>query len=113
MGAHPKLVSASATTDATSGATADATLTVPAGKKWLVDVVSVSVDAANNTVDLKMAGNTIWDQLSNITSERIVELTMRYPRSAQLEENETIVATVTTTEAVAKTVTLKAWVIEV
>lgn len=101
-----------ATTAALAAATADATITVPAGMKYIFDYCTVAVDVTNNKVRLYNAGKLFWEELANVTIEVPVDLATRYVRNLQVKEAETIVAQIETTEAVAKTITFKIWLIE-
>lgn len=116
MPAAGKFLTGTATTDATAGATADVTFTVPSGYRYLFDFATVSVDATNNKVRIyNTIGGTeyqIWEELTDVTTETEIDFATRYPRSIQVESGEKIIFRVETTEAVAKTLTVKLWVIQ-
>ena len=105
-----KYLEGTATTSATVGANASVTFLVPSGKTWMYAVVAVAVNATNNEVRIYGDGVLIWEVLTNVTTEQIIDLTSRYPRS--LEAITSITANVKTTDGVAKTLTFKVWVLE-
>ena len=101
-----------ATTTAVNGNQATLTFTVPQGKVWIFDTLAVSVNLGVNTVELLVAGVKIWEDLVNVTTEQVLDLLTRYARALQAEASETVQLRITTNEAVAKTLTGKAWVLE-
>jgi len=105
-----KYLEYSVTTDAVTGATGYVVFYVPTDKIWMFNVIAVEVDATNNYVDLYADGNRIWERLVNVTTRQDIDLTTRYPRS--LEAEIEIRIRVETTEAVAKTLTARTWVLE-
>lgn len=112
MSAHGDYRTAQATTTAVNGATASVIFTVPQGKAWTFSRVAVSVDAGINKVEIFAGARKIWEDLVNVTTEQVLDLLTRYPRALQVGASETIELKVTTNEAVAKTLTGKAWTVE-
>jgi len=113
MAAHGKYleVTSSATPGATTGETTTATLTVPAGVSWIFDYLRIESTSTTANIQLKAAGNNIWERKTASAGEDI-DLATRYPRALQVDETETIEAELTTTTTEAVTVTLKVWIIE-
>ena len=111
-----KYLTGSATTGAVAGNTADVTFTPPAGKRYVFDYLTVAVDATNNKVrvynKLGATEHPIWEELLNVTTEANIDLATRYPSSIQVIEPDCIIVRVETTEAVAKTVTAKIWIVQ-
>lgn len=106
-----------ATTAAVNGANAAVSHRVPQGKVWIIAKVAASVDGGVNTVEIYRAPvanvlEKMWDDLTNVTAEQIVDFLARYPRAPQWEPGEFITGNVITNEAVAKTLTFKVWAIE-
>lgn len=110
MTAAGRFATATATTAASTNATADADITVTAANKALLDTLGVKVDVTNNEVTLFVDSVQVWELLTNVVAEQIIDLKTRYPRG--LQSDTKITAKVRTTEAVAKTVTLRAWLNE-
>lgn len=120
--------------DASGGSTGNSTtvkLTAPSSTVWIFDLITIKLSAGTNTVRIYADGvidvatvtqnpatdtdgsNQIWDTLTDVVGERAIDLASRYGRSLQTATFGTIQAKVTTNEDVAKTITLKAWVLEV
>lgn len=87
------------TTNTTAAGTTTIThkLTVPASKRWLIDLIEVEFGtaAAGNTVDIQFddddAGSpaNIWPQLANFNYHG-VHLSSRYPRAVELEASDAL-----------------------
>ena len=111
-----KYLTDTATTGAVAGNTADVTFTPPAGKRYVFDYLTVAVDATNNKIrvynKLGATEHLIWEELTNVTSETVIDLATKYPASLQVIEPDCIIVRCETTEAVAKTVTAKVWIVQ-
>jgi hypothetical protein len=112
MPAHGKYLTGTATTDAVAGSKAVVKFTVPSGVSWIFDYATVAVNATNNIVRIRAGGNSIWEDLTDVTTETPIDFATRYPRALQVDAGETIEFEVETKENVAKTITAKVWVIE-
>lgn len=104
-----KTVTSAATTGV--GTTADADLSVPAGKKWAYAVISVSVTSTGNTVDIRNDDDdSAWEPLTDVTTERTIYFAKKF--GYPLVAGTRIRARVTENSGATKQVTLKAWVLE-
>lgn len=106
---QPKYLTGQATTGAVSGNQATVTFTVPQGKAWLYNKIAVSANLGVNTVELLYDGVKFWEDLTNVTTEQVLDLGTRFPRALQAEAGKVITCRITTNEAVAKTLTAKVW----